>query len=73
MHIVTGGCGFKGMSHDISPHTLFQVDQEVSKLLEMKAQLQACTEGAAGGRFVLKCPKVREKAFHMLLDPIAMF
>lgn len=51
-----------GMSHDMSHdpahhHIGFQVDQEIAKLLELKAQLEEGADSAAG-KFVLKCPKV---------------
>lgn len=36
----------------------FQIDQEVAKLLELKAKLEDCAE-TAGGKFILKCPKVK--------------
>lgn len=35
----------------------FQVDQEVAKLLELKAKLSG--NETVGGKFVLKCPKVK--------------
>ncbi len=49
-------CGFwdRGYSsHDGLP----QIQQELTKLLELKAKLE--DEAPASGKFVLKCPKVR--------------
>jgi hypothetical protein len=42
-----------------------QVQPELSKLLELKAKLSEITDAdSAGGRFVLKCPKVHVTHTH---------
>lgn len=53
------------MSHDLSHDYVIlhiQVDQEVAKLLKLKAKVEDSTE-TTGGKFVLKYPKVQQLNF----------
>ena len=43
----------------LSPINLFQIDEEVAKLLQLKAQLG----GDHGQKFILKCPKVNKQFY----------
>ena len=43
----------------LSPINLFQIDEEVAKLMQLKAQLG----GDHGQKFILKCPKVNKQFY----------